>query len=258
MKKIVFSFACIMTMLLTSCFEETGYNQTQSFWRYVTIDTTGTTLRLKADCTGEVFDRISNLSMPEQLGNFGLSGAQRALVQLHVEINSSFAQRLTLLQGQKIKIYPVTNQEITDSLMHFAGLQSYIYNNNYAWVTDGFLNVMPITPSSNNVKYYLTAESAIGDTLVFNLNTTYSGNNTLYYDQLQCFDLRTLNDTINADDDMRVKMQKVLKAIEDHRSDSVRILLKGNYAQKSIYTGKDTIVYDNMAMTNYFYCNFIK
>lgn len=253
-KRILFPLVCLMLAMLTSCFEETGYSYSASFSRIVTIDTMANPIKMKADCTGETFSNFTNLKYPEQLSMFGLENARRAEVAIQLNVATSGKQILTMLQGHRIGVSPVTNTTITDSLMHFSGLSAYY--NNYAWVNEGYLNVMPIIPSSSAGRYFLTPESAQGDTLYFNLDVTYNKAQTYYYDKLQCFDLRTIRDTTTADEELRIKMRNVLNAMEAHQSDSMRIVLKGNYATKSQYTGKDTIVHANMAMTNYFHYNF--
>ena len=255
-KKTFFSFLCVVASLmsLTSCFDDTGYNQTQTFWQYVTIDTTGIAVKLISDYPYQEYTP-DNLKYTEQLGQYGLTNARRAHVQLHYQYGSSTNKsNLTLMQARKIDIQSIANTHATDSLMHILGLQQGYQGYSYAWVSEGYLSTIPIIPSANKGKYRITAEKATGDTLYLKLSASYAkSDNMMYYDEIQSFDLRTLSDTIGADEDMLVKMRQVLTAMEDHRADSMRIVLLGDYQTKSLYTGKDTIVTDApMTITNYF------
>lgn len=257
MKKILFALVCALTMMLTSCFENTGYSQSETFWQYVTIDSSQTmmevTVKLIADYPHEEYTP-DNLKYPEQLEQFGLADARRAHVQLNFQYGDTKKPTLTLLQAQKIDVQSVANTLPQDSLQHLLGLQQQYQGYTYVWVSEGYLSTTPVIPSASTGKYRLTAEKATGDTLYLKLSASYEKNDKMaYYDKLQSFDLRTLCDTIGADEEMLVKMREVIAAMENHRTDSMRIVLLGDYLTKSLYTGKDTIVTDSpMAITNYF------
>ena len=251
MKKILFASVCALTLMLTSCFKNTGYTQSETFWQYVTIDTTGIAVKLIADYPYAEYTP-DNVKYPEQLGQYGLAGARRAYVKLFYQYSDTQKPTLTLLQAQKIDIQSVAKTQTTDSLRHLLGLQLY-QGYSYAWVSEGYLSTSPIIPSASEGAYRLTAEKVIGDTLYLKLSASYAESDMVCYDKLQSFDLRTLSDTVGADEEMIVKMREVLTAMEVHRTDSMRIVLLGDYLTKSLYTGKDTIVTDApMTITNYF------
>lgn len=262
MKKILFALAGALTLALTACMEDTGSRYTSTFSRIVTIDNAGSSVRFIADYTGEVFKNIENLKYTEHLSQFGLSNASRAEVYIQQDIDASYNQTLTLLQAEKINIQAVTNKEITDkTLPLLAWLQKPlgdIYNPT-VWVSGYYLNVVPIIPSSRSGKYYLTADHVAGDTLFFNLTASYNEDSSKQMiDYLQCYDLRTLCDTANADPKQRAKMEEVLAGIELHQRDSMRIVLIGDFIEYNFnYQGKDTIRTAGH-ITNYFRCNFIE
>lgn len=259
-KKLLFPLACSMVLMLTACFDNTGYSYSTTFSRVVTIDTTGAaystpTVSFKADCTGEVFNKISNLTYPEQLGQFKLANARRAEVYIKVDVDNSYNQTVTLIDAREIAIKPVTNKELTDSVTPILAWQQKPLGGNYAptvWVSEGYLNVVPVIESSQAGKYYLTADGVAGDTLFLNLSATYNKEEKKeLIDELQCFDLRTLADSTNADAEMRAKMNSAWEAIQQH--DSLRIVLSSDFHIK--YYEKDTIM-NLKALTNYFRCNF--
>lgn len=263
MKKILFALACVATLTLASCFENTGYSRTDYFVRVVTIDTTNTSVELVADYTNEKFTSkdITNLRYPEQLSQFGLSGARRAEVLLMLHTDASYSQTLTLEKAQKIAVQPVSNTTPTGLLRPFSSWMQKPLFSDYApvaWVANGYLNVVPVIPSNQVGKYYLTAEKVVSDTLYFRLDATYTPNDSRQdlEDQLQCFDLRTLNDTVSADSAQRANMIEALNAIKQHKNDSMKIVLTGSFDWKKI-NGKDTIG-DLKVVTDYFKCEFIQ
>lgn len=260
MKKILFTLACVLTLALSSCLDDTGSSYTFPYLRVVTIDTTSSPIRLIADCTGEVFKNIENLKYTEHLEQFGLSNATRAEVYIQLDVDASYNQKLTLIQADRIDPQPVTIQEITETTRPFlAYLQKPlgVGFNPTAWVSGHYLNVVPIIPSSQTGKYYLVADRVAGDTLFLNLKASYNEDKSKkLIDYLQCYDLRTLQDTADASPEWRAKMKEILDGIELHRRDSMRIALIGDFIQYN-YQGKDTIrTADHI--TNYFRCNFLK
>lgn len=255
--------AGVMTLALTSCFENTGYNSTYYFPRVVTVNPTSTSVKFVADYTGEVFksEEFTNLKTDEQLAKFGLDDAKRAELYIRLDVDNENKQTITLEQAQKIDVQPVTNITPTDSILPFSSWMQKPLFDNYApivWVADGYLNVMPVIPSDEEGTYFLTAEKAVNDTLYFRLGASYTPNENKEnnVDKLQCFDLRTLKDTTDADLEQRAKMAEVLEAIKQHREDSMRIVLTGKFDWTKI-NGKDTIG-DMKAITDYFKCEFIR
>lgn len=257
MKKILFPLVCVVCML-TSCLPEAIYESHITFSRIVTIDRASNPIRLKADLTNEVFKPV-NLASEADLDMQRLGDAQRIYATMRLEVKD-YAQTLTYVNGQKIDIAPVTNKTITDSLNPLTALQVLYLEGNtsypLAWVSEGYLNVAPTITSSGWGTYYLTPEKVKGDTLYFSLNATYDSNGALQKrdDKLQCFDLRTMSDTATADENMRPKMREVLEAMKEHRADSMRIMLVGEFATKS--NGNDTIV-KSATITNYFKSYFL-
>lgn len=254
MKKTLFALAGVLTLALTACFDGTGSSYTQTFSRVVTIDTTKSSVEFVADYTGEVFKGFSNLKYTEQLEQFGLEDARRAevLVQLHVD--NSYTQTLTMQQGKKIDILPVTNKMPTDSLKPLVGWQQYPLGGTSltptVWVSDRYLNVLPVIPSSKAGKYYLMPDSAVSDTLYFSLKASYETDESKsFYESIQCYDLSTLCDTVEADPELLAKTREVLEAMNEHRSDSMRIVLTALFDIH--YYQKDTLM-EQSALTNYF------
>ena len=260
MKKILFALAGALTLALTACMEDTDSRYTSTFSRVVTIDDASSMVKFIADHTGEVFSNFDNLKYTEQLGEFGLSDATRAEVYMKLDVDVSYYQTLTLLQAQKIDVQAVTNKKIAEANMPFVGWQQKPLGGNYAptvWVSNGYLNVMPQIPSAQSGKYHLTADSVAGDTLYFKLNAIYNRDDSQkLIDYLQCYDLRTLRDTADADHELRVKMRGILEGMKQHRNDSMRIMLTGDFIRYNYnHQGGDTVVSDNH-ITNYFRYNF--
>ena len=261
MRKILFTVACVTTLLLSSCFENTGYSSTNYFVRVVTIDANSSPVKFVADYTGEVFKDFTNLKQPEQLAEFDLTDAKRAEVLIKLDTDASYKQTITLEQAQEIEVQSVTNSTPTDSMKPFYSWIQKPLGGDYApiaWVADGYLNVVPVIPSEQPGKYFLTAEKVTSDTLFFRLDATYTPSKSLEGIEggVQCYDLRTLKDTLSADSTQRIKMIEALDAIEQHKNDSMRIVLTGTFEYQKI-NGKDTIG-DLKVITDYFKCKFIQ
>ena len=257
MKKILFALVGVATMMLTSCFENTGNSYTATFSRIVTIDTTSEPVKFIADYTGEVFKGIENLKYPEQLGNFGLGDACRADIHVQLHVDDSYKQTLTMLEAREISILPVTNQTPTDSLQPFLGWAEVPYIDPIVWVSNGYLNVIPIIPSEKAGKYYLTPEKAVNDTLYFNFAAAYEEDASKgYRDQIQCYDLRTLRDTAEADAELRGKMREILETMKQHQADSMRIVLVGDFIEYNFNHLNEDTVRTLGCFTNYFKYNF--
>lgn len=261
MKKILFALACVLTMAMTSCLPEPGNSYSTSFLRVTTVDTTTSTVSFVADYTGEVFNKISNLMHTDELAMFNLEGAKRAEILVRLDVDDSYKQSLFMLDARKIDVLPITNKVPTTEQKPLLGLQHYPLGGTTfspaAWVSNGYLNVLPIVPSKKSGTYYLTPERAVKDSLFFNLTATYEEDpKKEYYEYIHCYDLRTLRDTSDADPELRDKMREVLAAMEEHRRDSVRIFLTGKFIEYNYnYQGKDTIRTLG-CITNYFKYNF--
>ncbi len=259
MKKILFAFVGVLVMAMTSCLPDPGYNYTMSYSRVTTIDTTTSTVSFKADYTGEVFDKITNLMTPDELSMFNLEGAKRAEILVQLTVDDSYKGTLLMLDARKIDILPINNKVPTDSQMPLLGFQQYPLGGTSltptVWVSNGYLNVLPVVPSEKSANYYLMPEKVVSDSLFFNLTATYEENSKKeYYESIHCYDLRTLRDTVDADDELRSKMREALTAMKEN--DSVRIFVTGNFIDYNYdYQGNDTIRTISH-ITNYFKYNF--
>ena len=261
MKKILFALIGIVATTLTSCLPDPEFSYSVPYSRVATIDTTGGSVKFIADYTGEVFKNITNLMHPEDLAMFNLEGAQRAEVLIRLDIDESYKQSLLMLDARKIDVRPITNKVPTDT-MPLLSLQRYPLGGTVftptAWVSNGYLNILPVIPSEDKTaQYFLTPEKAIKDSIYFKLTASYKedASKTLY-ENIHCYDLRTLRDTDNADAALSNKMREVLSAMETHRGDSIMIIVTGDFIDYN-YKGKDTIRTINHT-TNYFKCNFLQ
>ena len=248
MKKILFVLAGVITMAMSSCLPEPGYSYSTTFSRVATIDTTSTPIKFVADYTGEVFKGLSNLQYAEQLAMFNLDGAKRAEILVRLDVDASYNSSLLMLDAREIKVRPVTNLAVpTEKQMPLLGLQHYPLGGTSlapaTWVSNGYLNVLPIIPSKKSATYYLTPEKAVNDSLFFNLTATYEEDSLKsFIEDIHCYDLRTLRDTASADAELREKMSEVLAAMEEHRKDSVKIFVTGKFIRYNYnYLGRDTI-----------------
>ena len=75
----------------------------------------------------------------------------------------------------------------------------------------------------------------------------------MYYENIQCYDLRTLRDTANAEEGLRGKMTAMLDAMDKLRQDSMRIVVTSLIDVH--YYEKDTLM-EQSAMTNFFKYDF--
>ena len=257
MRKILFALACIATLTLGSCFEEPGsYSE---FWQYVLVDTTSTPISLKGFYMGEEYSGFSNLRYPEQLATFNIDDTPLAGVKIRIDVDASYKQTLTLLSGYSLNVGAITNVTPTDSLQPLLSLLpliDYTYYTPTLWVREGYLNMAPITPSSQTGNYYLMPEKVSNDTLFFKLGATYKENKDGSSYKSLFYDLRTLRDTTKADPELRAKMREAAVAIDQHSNDSMYIVLT---YEEIIYNfnhlGKDTIV-TVRDITNCFSCDF--
>ena len=244
-------------MTLTSCFPEPGY--TIPYSRIATIDTTNGFVKFIADYTGEVFGNISNVKYTEDLATFGLEGAKRAYIYVEVDVDASYKQTLTLLNARKIDVLPITKQATTETQMPLLKFWGYPLTSTLSptvWVSNGYLNMLPVVPSAKSAKYRLTPEKVINDSLYFRLTATYEEDSSKkLIEDIQCYDLRTLRDTSDADAELREKMEEVLTAMENLKKDSMRIFVTADFIEYNYQGRKDTIRTFS-PVTNYFKYDF--
>ncbi len=243
-KKFLFGLACVTSVLMTSCFEETGYSQTMDFARVVTINRNSTPLSLVADYTGEVY-KLGNLTSVEQLSLFDLQDTERAIARIHFEVDNSFAAKWTLTSAEPIKIASVWNKPLPESekygplttLYNFQ-LDSWTYP--ATWMAGKYLNICPVVRSLGRGTYYLRPAEAFADTLRFDMVAEYTPT-TEKSDIVDFinFDLSTLTDTIDADDKTKLAVRDMLSTIED--KDSVCVMVVAEFRTKGI-VNPDTIV----------------
>lgn len=259
MKKISLALIGAIVCLLTSCLSEPNYGYSISYNRVATIDTLTPTVSFKADYTGELFDNITNLKTPEELEMFELRGATRAEILVRLDVDASYKASLLMLDAKKIDILPVTNKFPTTEQMPLLGFQNFPLGGTSftptVWVSNGYLNVLPVVPSESSATYYFMPDKVVNDSLFFNLTATYEENpKKEYYEYIHSYDLRTLRDTGNADPELSNKMKEVLTAMKEN--DSVRIFVTGKFIDYDYnHLGKDTIRTISH-ITNYFKYDF--
>ena len=264
-KKLLFGLACVTSVLMTSCFEETGYSYTSTFSRIVTIDRSSTPLKLIADYTGETF-KLDNLTSVEQLSLYDLQDANRAFVTINLNMDNSYKAQWTLVEGKAIKVIPVWNKPLPEGAQINAlnGLQNLAVESAWSypavWVADGYVNITPIIQATGRGTYYLQPKKVYGDTLRFDIKAAFTplekGNSIA---DLVNFDLRTLTDTTEADVQTRSVVRNMLSTIA--AKDSVCMMIVGDFHDKYIkvdslpsgsvkYEERDTVV-KYPAYTNY-------
>lgn len=254
MKKL-FSFAmCLImaTCVMTSCWEETGYKQTRDFSRIVTINRNATPLQLIADYTDEVF-KPENLTTEEQLSLYDLQDADRAIANIHFEVDESYNSTLTLTSATPIKVQTVWNKPLPENgninpLTDLYRMQLDSWSYPITWLTNEYLNIAPIIRSMGRGSYYLRPTTVYGDTLRFDMAADYTPTTTNndVVDYIN-FDLSTLADTAETDASTLKAVRLMLNTIE--ANDSVCVMVVADYRTKG-YLGTDTIV-KWPALTNY-------
>ena len=251
MKKIVFCLLSLCAMALTSCLPDSpGYTYTSTFARVVTIDHTVEPPRFYADYTNEQFE-FSNIQKNSDLGKYELTEARRALI-IATLAAVDYQADYTLGKGTPIDVFPVCNKDlvIDDSYGPVYGFSSFEVDSKwvypYAWVSRGYLNMVPQIMSDKAGEHLLVPEGVSNDTLSFSLHSRYTPGETLR-GEFTCFDLRTLNDTATADAGAKPVMKAMLDKL-NHSSDSVMVVVVADY--HNVYP--DTII-KTMVPTNYFY-----
>ena len=259
MKKILFALVGVIAMAFTSCMPESGHSYSIPYIRLTTIDTTTIPVKFIADYTGEVFKDFTNLKTTDELSMFNLEGAKRAEILVQLTVDDSYKGTLLMLDARKIDILPINNKVPTESQMPLLGFQQYPLGGTSltptVWVSDGYLNVLPVVPSEKSANYYFMPDKVVSDSLFFNLTAAYEENSKKeYYESIHCYDLRTLSDTTDAAPELRDKMREMLTAMKEN--DSVRIFVTGKFIDYNYnYQGKDTIRTISH-ISNYFKCDF--
>ena len=255
MKKILFALASMVVCLLTSCFGEPGGYHEEPY--YVVVDTTSSPISFVEFYQGNKYSNFTNLRGQEQLAAFNLENAPVAFVKLRFDYDETYTLTSSVLEAFKMDLLPVTKSIPTDSLQPLLMLSSlYNLNSPIVWGRDGYLSICPIIPSSQTEKFFLMPEKAMNDTLFFNLSASYKENSAAASYSSLFYDLRTLSDTAKASPELKAKMAEMLAAIEEHRRDSICVVLK--YGEKEYnfnYLGKDT-VRTRHHISNYFKCDF--
>ena len=243
-KKLLFGLACVTSVLMTSCFEETGYSQTMDFARVVTIDRNSAPLQLVADYTGETF-KLSNLTSVEQLSLYDLQDTERAIAKIHFEVDDSYTAKWTLSSADPVKISPVWNKPLPEAanfgpLTDLFRLQLDNWSYPLSWLAGKYLNLAPVVRSMGRGKYYLQPAEAFGDTLRFDMLAEYTPATTSadVVDFIN-FVLSTLADTTNADANTTLAVRDMLGAIA--ANDSVMVMVVANYRTRG-HLGTDTVV----------------
>ena len=218
-------------LLLTSCLDNDGYTYTGTFCRFVTIDHSVEPIRFYCDYTGEVIE-CENIKTNSDLGPFNLKSVNRALA--YFSYQSTTNETIVSLSEGCAPIEPVDlwckalpKDKIFNPVYGFNRIQvesGWTYP--YAWVSKGYLNMVPVAYADETAVPYLAPAGVNGDTLKFNLYMNYElGNN--YRAEYACFDLRNLADTANADPKFRPWMVAMTNLIQ--QKDSVMVCVWSDY-----------------------------
>lgn len=243
MKKILLASACVLTLTLTSCIKNAGFTQSSNFARIVTVNRNANPLQLDADYTGEVF-KLENLTMPEQLSQFGLENVDRAIAYIHYEMED-YSSRLTLNGADPIKISPLWNKAlaVNENIRPLTDLYRMQLDNSFryplAWMSGRYLNIAPVIKSNDSGTYYLMPKAVYGDTLRFDMAAEYTESADRDVVDLINFDLTTLVDTLDSDEETKVAVRTMLNTIK--AKDSVCVIVVSDFRSTG-YMGTDTIV----------------
>ena len=231
-KKILFPLACV-ACLLTSCLEPAGYSYNTTFSRVVTINRDKSPLELVADYTNEKF-KLDNLTMPEQLSKYDLQDADRAFVTINLQVDDSYKEQWTFVDGNPIKVSPIWNKQLPEDgkFNPLSGLQNYQVEASWSyptvWIAGTYVNISPVIRSVGRGTYYLQPNTVYGDTLRFDIAASYTPTKEEeYVADFVNFDLRTLTDTVDADSKALDAVRTMLDAIE--AKDSVCMMIVGDF-----------------------------
>lgn len=234
-KKRLFPLVCVVASLmsLTSCFEPAGYSYNATFSRIVTIDRSKSPLELVADYSNERF-KLDNLTMPEQLSKYGLQDAERAFVTINLQVDNTYKQTFTFVEGKALTVYPVWNKSVPEnaSINPLSGLQNFQVETAWSyptvWVAGSYVNIAPMIQSLGSGTYYLQPNTVYGDTLRFDIKAAYiPTDKEEYVADFVNFDLRTLTDTLEADEATRGVVRNMLDVIA--AKDSVCMMIVGDF-----------------------------
>lgn len=230
-KNAFFSLFAIAALLLTSCLpDEPGINYSATFARIVTIDHTLSPVRFYCDYTNEVIE-TENIKTNDDLAKFDLDDVDRALVYFQLDA-INYDTQITFQDGAPIEVDAVYNKYLpidatVKPVYGFSQLQvenGWFYP--YAWVSRGYLNIVPQVKTSKGSEKYLVPEAVSNDSLVFSLRVKYDEGSDIC-SEYACFDLRTLADTVNADAAVKPIMKQMVDRI-NVASDSVMVVVLGD------------------------------
>lgn len=243
MKKILFALVCALTLVLTSCWKETGYSYTSTSLYVVTIDRDAMPPRLIPDRIGGAF-KPDNLTDAEQLSLYGLQDADRAIATMTLKAED-YTQTLTLEKDgtSPIKVNPVWNAPLPESDKYNALVDLYPLQLSISyptvWLAGGrYVNIAPVIRSVGIGTYYLQPTAVYGDTLRFDMKAEYTLNDQEkdIVDFIN-FDLFTLTDTVAASATAQGIVDKMKSAIE--ANDSVMVMVVSDFFQS--YHKVDTL-----------------
>jgi hypothetical protein len=237
MKKTVWMLSAMLLLLLTSCIENDGYTYTGTFARIVTIDHIADPPRFVCDYTNEVIECV-NIKTDSDLEPFNLKNAKRALVFFYYEANYE-ANLITLTKGDAIDPVPLwckalPKDKTFNPVYGFNRMQvenGWAYP--YGWVSNGYLNLVPVLRADETTVPYLAPAGVNGDTLKFNLYMNYAlgeNNRAEYF----CFDLRNLTDTVSAEPKFRPWMKEMTDLMLNR--DTVMVCVWADYQSNDAIT----------------------
>ena len=233
--KRLLPIVCVVASLmsLTSCFEPAGYSYNSTFSRIVTIDRSKSQLEFVADYSNERF-KLDNLTVPEQLSKYGLLDTERAFITINLQVDNTYKQTFTFVEGKALTVCPVWNKSLPENaaIHPLKGLQNFQVETAWSyptvWVAGSYVNIAPVIQSLGSGTYYLQPNTVIGDTLRFDIKAAYTPTEKAeYVADFVNFDLRTLTDTLDADEDTRGIVRNMLDVIA--ANDSVCMMIVGDY-----------------------------
>lgn len=251
-KSTIQTILVLCAVAMTSCLPDTpGTTYTATFARIVTVDHTTTPPRFYADYTNETFE-FSNIQTNADLGKYNLTDADRALVLVTMTAVDYDVDFVLGNGTSPIEVNAVCNKDLKldDSFGPVYGFSRFEVENSwaypYAWVSHGYLNILPQIKSDKEGQHFLVPEGISNDTLSFSLHSKYETGQNVRADYL-CYDLQTLGDTATADAGAKSVMTAMIDKL-NHSSDSVLVVVVADY----LNVWPDTII-KTMVPTNYFH-----